>query len=44
MDHSLSKKVAGWLHSKSYGQVKAGNNWCSSWVGTGTSTVEYLSQ
>lgn len=44
MDHSVSKEVAGWLHSKSYGQVKAGSKWCSSGVGTGTSTAEHLSQ
>ncbi|GAB0203214.1 hypothetical protein GRJ2_002787000 [Grus japonensis] len=44
MDHSVDKKLAGWSHSKSCGQrlnvqVENSDEWRSSGVGIGTSTV-----
>ncbi|GAB0205741.1 mitochondrial enolase superfamily member 1 [Grus japonensis] len=47
MDHSVDKELAGWSHSKSCGQrlnvqVETSDEWHSSGVGTGTSTVQHL--
>ena len=44
MDLTVDKELAGWLHSKSCGQqldvqVENSNEWCSSGVGFGTSTI-----
>ncbi|GAB0186681.1 triadin [Grus japonensis] len=45
----MEKELAGWSHSKSYGQrlnvqVENGDEWCSSGVSTGTGTVQHLCQ
>ncbi|GAB0188303.1 mitochondrial enolase superfamily member 1 [Grus japonensis] len=47
--HTVDKELAGWSHSKNCGQqlnvqVENGDKWCSSGVGTGTSTVQHLCQ